>query len=132
MNQVLTNIEATGRRKESSASVRLVPGQGKILVNGKEVRQYLPREDLLSDLRKPLVITETEGKYDVVVKARGGGISGQTGAIRLGIARALAQLDENFKTALRRNGLLSRDPRAVERKKYGRVKARKRFQYSKR
>lgn len=123
---------ATGRRKESSASVRLVAGQGRITVNGREAAQYINRHDLLLDLRKPLVVTETQGKYDVIARSSGGGVAGQTGAIRLGIARALAKLDESFKNVLRRNGLLTRDPRQVERKKYGRIKARKRFQYSKR
>ncbi|OGC86147.1 MAG: 30S ribosomal protein S9 [candidate division Zixibacteria bacterium RBG_16_48_11] len=131
-NQVPSYIDATGRRKEATATVRLLPGQGKLVVNGKEANRYLQRKDLLLDLRKPLVVTETEGKYDVIARARGGGISGQTGAIQLGIARALARLNENFKSLLRQHGLLTRDSRVVERKKYGRPKARKRFQYSKR
>jgi small subunit ribosomal protein S9 len=126
------NMGATGRRKEASASVRLMPGQGRIQVNGKAVETFFPRQDLQLELKKPLAVTETEGKYDVIVKTRGGGISGQTGAVRLAIARALAKLDQKFKLLLRQNGLLTRDARIVERKKYGRVKARKRFQYSKR
>jgi len=129
-NQVAA--DATGRRKEASARVRLLAGQGKMVVNGKDVAQYLHRHDLLLDLRKPLVVTETQGKFDVIAQARGGGLAGQTGAIRLGIARALAKLDQSFKAILRQHGLLTRDSRAVERKKYGRIKARKRFQYSKR
>lgn len=131
VNQVAVT-DATGRRKEASARVRLLAGQGKIVVNGKDVAQYLRRNELLLDLRKPLVVTETQGKFDVVAQTRGGGLAGQTGAIRLGIARALVKLDQNFKAILRQHGLLTRDPRAVERKKYGRMKARKRFQYSKR
>ncbi len=130
-NQV-TVADATGRRKEASARVRLLAGQGRVVVNGKDVAQYLGRHDLLLDLRKPLVVTETQGKFDVVARARGGGLAGQTGAIRLGIARALAKLDQSFKAILRQHGLLTRDSRMVERKKYGRIKARKRFQYSKR
>ena len=130
-NQVAV-ADATGRRKEASARVRLLAGPGKIVVNGKDVAQYLRRNELLLDLRKPLVVTETQGQFDVVAQARGGGLAGQTGAIRLGIARALVRLDQNFKAILRQHGLLTRDPRAVERKKYGRIKARKRFQYSKR
>jgi small subunit ribosomal protein S9 len=125
-------LKATGRRKEASASVRLVPGPGRIMINGKTVESYLRRQDLLLELKKPLTATETEGKYDIIAKTTGGGISGQTGAIRLAIARALAKLDEKFKLLLRKHSLLTRDSRAVERKKYGRVKARKRFQYSKR
>jgi small subunit ribosomal protein S9 len=131
VNQVVAT-DATGRRKEASARVRLLAGQGKIVVNGKDVAQYLRRNELLLDLRKPLVVTETQGKFDVVAQTRGGGLAGQTGAIRLGIARALVKLDQSFKAILRQHGLLTRDPRAVERKKYGRMKARKRFQYSKR
>ena len=131
VNQVAAT-DATGRRKEASARVRLLAGQGKIVVNGKDVAQYLRRNELLLDLRKPLVVTETQGKFDVVAQTRGGGLAGQTGAIRLGIARALVKLDQSFKAILRQHGLLTRDPRAVERKKYGRMKARKRFQYSKR
>jgi small subunit ribosomal protein S9 len=131
-DKFVTLSAATGGRKESTARVRLTSGQGKLLVNGKEARVYLSRDDLLLDLRRPLVVTETENKYNVLARARGGGVAGQTGAIRLGIARALAQLDENYKSVLRKHGLLTRDARVVERKKYGRIKARKRFQYSKR
>ncbi|MCI0530446.1 MAG: 30S ribosomal protein S9 [candidate division Zixibacteria bacterium] len=128
----LTGASATGRRKESTARVWLKPGKGDFSLNGKPVRQYVGREDLFMDIKKPLAVTDNEGKYDVVVKATGGGISGQTTATQLGIARALAKIDDGLKLILRKNGLLTRDPRAVERKKYGRVKARKRFQYSKR
>lgn len=131
-SQVASISEATGKRKESSARVKLKPGTGKYMVNGLEAERYFGRGDLILDMKKPLVVTGTEGKYDIVASATGGGISGQTGAIRLGIARALAKLEENFKGILRQNGLLTRDPREVERKKYGRMKARKRFQYSKR
>ena len=125
-------VNATGRRKDASASVRLMAGQGRIVINGKEASRYFGRNDLLLDLRKPLVVTETQGKYDVAAQTRGGGVAGQTGAVRLGIARALVKLDESLKSILRQHGLLTRDQRVVERKKYGRIKARKRFQYSKR
>ena len=123
----------TGRRKTSVAQVRIiVPGNGKRTINGKEMKDYLQREALIKHALKPLEVAKADGKMDVICKAKGGGISGQAGAIRLGIARALAQLDENLKKLLKDQGLLTRDPRMVERKKYGQIKARKRFQYSKR
>lgn len=124
---------ATGRRKNAVARVRIVvPGKGKRVVNGKELKVYLQREDLIQHALKPLEVAKADGKLDVICKAQGGGISGQAGAIRLGIARALASYDENLKKLLKDQGLLTRDPRMVERKKYGQVKARKRYQYSKR
>lgn len=124
---------ATGRRKTSVARVRIiVPGNGKRMINGKEFKSYLQKDELLRHVLQPLEVSKADGKMDVVCSAVGGGISGQAGAIRLGIARALAQLDENLKKILKDKGLLTRDPRMVERKKYGQVKARKRFQYSKR
>lgn len=124
---------ATGRRKSSIARVRIVvPGSGKRTVNGKQLKDYLQREDLILHALKPLEVAKVNGKMDVVCTAEGGGITGQAGAIRLGIARALAGYDENLKKLLKEQGLLTRDPRMVERKKYGQIKARKRFQYSKR
>ena len=122
----------TGRRKDSVARVRLVPGNGKITVNGKDVDQYIPYPNLVKDLKQPLTLTETEGQYDVHVNVKGGGFSGQAGAIRHGIARALVELDEANKSALKKAGFLTRDPRMKERKKYGLKKARKAPQFSKR
>ena len=121
-----------GRRKEASARVRIKPGKGTIIVNGKPLREYLQRDVLVMVANQPFEATETKGKFDVRVRAIGGGLSGQAGAIRLGVARALVEYDERYKPALRRAGLLTRDPREVERKKYGRPGARKRFQFSKR
>jgi len=123
---------ATGRRKESSARVRIKPGNGQIVVNGKPVEDYLQRAVLVMLVNQPLVVTETQGKFDVRVRANGGGLTGQAGAIRLGIARALVEHNEDYKAPLRAEGLLTRDARAVERKKYGQPGARKRFQFSKR
>lgn len=121
-----------GRRKEASARVRIRPGKGNVTVNGKPLREYLQRDVLVMVANQPFAVTDTKGKFDVRIRAAGGGLSGQAGAIRLGVARALAEYDEKYKPALRRAGLLTRDPRAVERKKYGRPGARKRFQFSKR
>lgn len=122
----------TGRRKESTARVRLKPGSGRIIVNGKPIREYLQRDTLVMIANQPFDATETKNKFDVRVRAEGGGLTGQAGAIRLGVARALVEFDEKYKTILRRAGLLTRDARAVERKKYGQPGARKRFQFSKR
>lgn len=127
-----TVYQATGRRKESMASVRLKQGGGKMLVNGKPMRQYLTKDSLMMHVERPLQVTETLGKVDVICSAKGGGLSGQAGAITLGIARALASMNEEYRKPLKKAGLLTRDPRMVERKKYGQIKARKRFQYSKR
>ncbi len=124
--------QATGRRKTAVASVRLMLGGGKMLVNGKPMRQYLTKDDLMLHVEKPLEVTDMLGKVDIICSARGGGLSGQAGAIRLGIARALVKMNQEFRKALRKAELLTRDPRMVERKKYGQIKARKRFQYSKR
>jgi small subunit ribosomal protein S9 len=123
---------ATGRRKESVARVWLSPGNGQIVVNGKDPLEYFKRETLKMIIEQPFQVTETLGKYDVYATVRGGGLSGQAGALRLGIARALTKVNEDLRVPLRRAGFLTRDPRMVERKKYGRPKARKRFQYSKR
>jgi small subunit ribosomal protein S9 len=123
---------ATGRRKESVAQIRLRSGKGKITVNGKKIDSYLCRANLVMHALKPVEVVELRGKLDIACIARGGGLSGQAGAISLGIARALMKFDPEFRPLLKRNGLLTRDSRMVERKKYGQVKARKRFQFSKR
>lgn len=121
-----------GRRKTSVARVILRNGNGKITVNGKEFEQAFPQLLSREDILNPFKVTETMGNYDVMVNVQGGGTTGQAQAIRLGIARALIELNPDFRPALKREGFLTRDPRMVERKKYGRPKARKRFQFSKR
>ncbi len=123
---------AIGRRKDARARVRIKPGSGTIVVNGRPIREYLARDVLVMLANQPFEATETQGRFDVRVLADGGGLSGQAGAIRLGIARALLEYDANHKGPLRSAGLLTRDSRMVERKKYGQPKARKRFQFSKR
>jgi small subunit ribosomal protein S9 len=125
-------IQSTGRRKRAVARVMLSLGQGVITVNGKPVDEYFPRPQLIQIVRQPLEATATGSRFDVRVKAEGGGVTGQAGAVRHGIARALLAIDESFKETLRKNGFLTRDPREKESKKYGRKRARKRFQYSKR
>lgn len=126
-------LTATGRRKTAIAQVRLLsPGTGKIEVNKRTSEEYFPVEVWRSHAFRPLELTQMLGKVDINVTVRGGGKSGQTGAIQLGIARALVEMDENYRSQLRGAGLMTRDPRMVERKKYGRKKARKRFQFSKR
>ncbi len=127
-----TVYRATGRRKTAVANVRLFLGTGKMMVNKRPLREYLTKESLTILAQKPLELTGMLGKLDVICTARGGGLSGQAGAIELGIARALLQMNEDFRKALKKEGVLARDPRMVERKKYGQIKARKRFQYSKR
>ncbi len=122
----------TGRRKSSVARVRLVPGNGQIVVNGKDSKDYFCKKTLEMIIRQPLVLTETEGRYDVLVNAHGGGTTGQAGAVRLGIARALLKADPEFRPALKRAGFLTRDPRMKERKKYGLKGARRAPQFSKR
>ncbi|AVK99644.1 30S ribosomal protein S9 [Pediococcus inopinatus] len=122
----------TGRRKNSVARVRLVPGTGKITVNDKAIEDYIPFANLRQVVIQPFEVTETTGTYDVLVNVNGGGFSGQSGAIRHGIARALLDVDPDFRTPLKRAGLLTRDPRMKERKKYGLKKARKAGQFSKR
>lgn len=121
-----------GRRKESIARVRLIPGTGTITINKRPVLEYLKREVLKMVIEQPLQITEMIGKYDVIANVYGGGLTGQAGAIRLGISRALLKISEDFRPALKRQGFLTRDPRMKERKKYGMAGARKRFQFSKR
>ena len=124
--------DATGSRKSSVARVRLVPGEGKIVVIGRELGQYFGLKTLELVVRQPLDTTETLGKYDVIANVVGGGISGQAGAIRHGIARALLKVDADFRPLLKKAGLLTRDPREKERRKYGLKKARKASQFSKR
>jgi len=124
--------DATGRRKTSVARVRLVPGNGIFKVNGKELLDHFKRETLKMIIGQPFEVTETVGKFDVIARIHGGGLSGQAGALRLGIARALLKYSAELRPELRTAGFLTRDPRHVERKKYGRPKARKRFQFSKR
>ncbi len=121
-----------GRRKDARARVRIKPGSGNIIVNGRPIREYLARDVLVMLANQPFEVTETQGRFDVRVRVNGGGLSGQAGAIRLGIARALLEYDANYKGPLRSAGLLTRDAREVERKKYGQPGARKRFQFSKR
>jgi len=125
-------FEAVGRRKEASARVRVVAGSGKIVVNERPAEQYFPREGDMIQLVEPLRVTQTEGKYDVSVLVNGGGVAGQLDAVRHGIARALLKTDPETRLALRNAGLLTRDPRAKERKKPGLKRARKAPQYTKR
>jgi small subunit ribosomal protein S9 len=122
----------TGRRKSSVARVRLVPGTGKITINDRDISDYIPFEALRVVVNQPLVATETVGTYDVLVNVNGGGYTGQAGAIRHGIARALLQADPEFRPTLKRAGLLTRDARMKERKKYGLKGARRAPQFSKR
>jgi len=121
-----------GRRKTSVARVILKSGNGKVTVNGKEFEKAFPLLVSREDITKPFDLTETKGKYDVFVNVNGGGSTGQAQAVRLGIARALIDMNPEFRPSLKVEGLLTRDPRMVERKKYGQPKARKRFQFSKR
>ena len=125
-------IQTTGRRKTSVAQVRLSPGKGQIKVNRQSLEEYFPVETNRIMALKPMEITETIGQFDLYVTVRGGGKSGQTGALKLELARALIEFNEKFHSPLKAKGLLTRDPRMVERKKYGQKKARKRFQFSKR
>lgn len=122
----------TGRRKSSVARVMLVPGTGNITINGREVKEYLPFETLISDLVQPLLLTNTRDKFDVKVNINGGGFTGQTGAIRLGIARALLEASSEYRASLKAAGFLTRDARVKERKKYGLKGARRAPQFSKR
>jgi small subunit ribosomal protein S9 len=123
---------ATGRRKNSIARVRIKPGSGNIEVNNQSLLDYFKRETLKMIIEQPLDKTETLGKFDIVADVVGGGLTGQAGALRLGISRALLQHDEELRPILRANGFLTRDPREKERKKYGMAGARKRYQFSKR
>jgi len=127
--QVQINV---GRRKESVARVRLIPGTGNVTINGRTMDEYFGRETSKMILIEPLKLVDQLGKVDVLVTANGGGLSGQAGAIRHGISRAMVELNAEYRPALKKAGFLTRDARAVERKKYGRPGARKRFQFSKR
>ncbi len=122
----------TGRRKSSVARVRVYPGTGKVTINDRDIDDYFGLETLKTIVRQPLVLTETAEKFDIVCRVSGGGVSGQAGAIRHGIARALLQFDENLRPALKKAGFLTRDPRMKERKKYGLKAARRAPQFSKR
>ncbi len=124
---------STGRRKSSTARIRMIPGNGKFSINGdNDLLSYFKREVLKMDIEQPLEATENLDKFDFQVRVDGGGLSGQAGAVRLGIARCLLAYSEDYRKVLRQGGFLTRDPRAKERKKYGLAKARKRFQFSKR
>ncbi|MBY6273420.1 MAG: 30S ribosomal protein S9 [Caldibacillus debilis] len=122
----------TGRRKTSVARVRLVPGDGKIIINDRDFENYIPTPALREIVKQPLVVTDTLGRYDVLVNVKGGGFTGQAGAIRHGIARALLEVNPDFRPILKREGLLTRDARVKERKKYGLKGARRAPQFSKR
>ena len=128
----LAQFRGTGRRKTSQARVILRPGAGKISVNRREFEAYFPTGALRAGVVEPLIATETQDKFDVLIFAAGGGVHGQAGAARMGIARALVLFDPELRPRLRQGGFLTRDPRAKERKKYGQKGARKRFQFSKR
>ena len=128
----VTQFWGTGRRKTAVARVRLVPGTGEITINKRSMDQYFGLETLKMTVRQPLELTETLGKYDVLVNVKGGGFTGQAGAIRHGISRALLKADESLRPALKRAGFLTRDPRMKERKKYGLHAARRAPQFSKR
>lgn len=123
---------ATGKRKESIAKVWLKPGAGKITVNEKDYKEYFPRDTLVTMINEPLNVTGTLSSYDVVATIVGGGVSGQAGALRHGISKALLEVNPDYRTMLKSEGFLTRDPRVKERKKYGLKKARKRPQFSKR
>ena len=125
-------VNTIGRRKSAVARVYLKEGSGQITINGKDQKEYFTLDQWLFKLNQPFVLTEQEGKFDITVNVKGGGFTGQVEAIRLGISRALVQLDEESKPALKKEGLMTRDPRMVERKKPGQKKARKKFQFSKR
>ena len=122
----------TGRRKSSVARVRLMPGEGNVLINGRTLDSYFGYETLKREVLRPLVITDTQGKYDVIVKVEGGGFTGQAGAIRHGISRALLEVDAELRPILKKAGFLTRDPRMKETKKYGLKAARRAPQFSKR
>ena len=124
--------QAVGRRKKAIARVRLIPGEGKIVINGRDIDNYFGLETLKMTVRQPLVLTALEGRYDVLVNVYGGGLSGQAGAIRHGISRALVKADPELRPAIKKAGFLTRDPRMKERKKYGLKAARRAPQFSKR
>ena len=124
--------QATGRRKVSTATAFVKTGTGKFIINDKPVEEYFESEKLVITVRKPLLLTSSENSYDAKVKIKGGGTTGQADATKLAIARALILVNPKFRPILKKEGLLKRDPRKIERKKYGQPKARKRFQFSKR
>ncbi len=132
MAEATTQFLGTGRRKTAVARVRLAPGAGKISINGRAFENYFTTDTLRNVATQPLTVTGTVGKFDVVITVHGGGPTGQAGAVRHGISRALVASDANLRPALKTEGLLTRDSRMKERKKYGQPGARKRFQYSKR
>jgi small subunit ribosomal protein S9 len=125
-------VRTTGRRKTSVATVRLVPGTGQVKVNGVPIENYFRTEEMRVIVSQPLTVTQTREKFDVTAVVKGGGLMGQAGAMRHGLARAISRIDETTRQSLKQAGPLTRDPRAKERKKYGRAGARKRFQFSKR
>ncbi len=132
MAKDLVQYSAVGRRKSSVARVILTPGKGKFLINDRPFEEYIPSAATRLDVLQPLTLTSNEGKFDVVANVNGGGLTGQAGAIRLGITRALMEVDEDLRKVLKPAGLVTRDPRAKERKKYGLKKARRAPQFSKR
>ncbi len=132
MEVVVEKFYATGKRKESIAKVWLEPGDGKVTVNKRDIHDYFKRESLERTVKQPLILTDTLETLDVIATVRGGGLSGQSGALRLGIARALIESNADLRSKLKAAGFLTRDSREVERKKYGRPGARKKFQFSKR
>jgi len=132
MATATTTRPLTGRRKEAVARVRLTPGTGKVMVNDRTIAEYLKRDSLVLVATQPLALTSTQDKFDVHARVMGGGLTGQAGAIRMAVARALVRHDDSLKPLLGREGLLTRDSRMKERKKYGQPGARKRFQFSKR
>ena len=132
MAKKLVQYYGTGRRKASVARVYLRPGSGHFIVNHRDLNDYFPRKVLVQDLLRPLVALEQSDTYDILVNVSGGGMTGQAGAIRLGLARALTEANPAFRSPLKRAGFLTRDARRVERKKYGQPGARRRFQFSKR
>ena len=132
MSEVHEKFYATGKRKNSIAKVWLLPGEGNFVLNGRSIKDYFQRDSLEIAAKQPLVATDTLGDFDVHANLQGGGLAGQSGALRLGISKALLETDPNFRTTLKKAGFLTRDSREVERKKYGQPGARKKFQFSKR
>ena len=128
----MSTVHKIGRRKTSAARVYVKPGSGNFTVNGKDAKEYFSTDVMVYKLNQPFILTETAGQYDVTVNVFGGGNTGQAEAIRLGVSRALCEINAEFRSALKPHGLLTRDARMVERKKPGQKKARKRFQFSKR
>ena len=128
----MASIITVGRRKTAVARVKLTEGSGKVTINKKDLEKYFPIDLLREEVLRPFLATSTQGRYDAKIRVEGGGLTGQAGAAKLAIARSLVALDEDHRLNLRKAGLLTRDPRMVERKKYGQKKARKRFQFSKR